>query len=808
KNPTHSGADADPATGSGHDPGGPSGKPDTASKATSKHHDGTKPNKDPPPDDVPTRRELKQKLAKAQQAPPGTPEDRPGKWERLNSELDKTTDRKRRAELLDARDKMAETKRHKIEEIENELNLERWLREHGGVRTQLREILRTWRDHRNNPPLENWKHRDGLTRTDYFVLVLEQIRQRHGVTLRNSQIVAAILMLDHGLRGFRVRDPLRGVVVELATGEGKTNAAMLAAWARVMEDHAMKGAGRQGVHVMTHSTPLARDAVNDYRPVAEGLGLTVRLLDEQFVSPRQRRRAYQAHVTIGSASEFVFDFLRDQKAGPAERVQGGRGFALVDEADMVLLDWGGSPHKLAEAIDAAARDREVYWARDQALRLRKTEFGVDRHGLVTISKKQRARISERLGTVLTDQQVADLVNARRAMRLRLNEDYKIAYGSEISQIEILDNLNGRALAGRRWSSGLHEAVEAKHGLPVGHAQRTIAETTMAKYLDTYSTVAGMTGTAIMGRAPHLFRKLYHLGVEKVERHNPDRLHTDPPVVYATEAAQLAALAKKIKARHWTQDPAPELVIFRTPAAAETFAAMLSSNGVHVRVLNALDHRSGITYEDAVVAAAGRPHTVTVATNIIGRGADIKLGAGHEAAKKVVIEAGGLKVTMGSLFESPRATRQGFGRAGRQGEPGRARQVLSLDDPLLGLTAWEREQLARLADKNGVIPAKLANKLVKKAKKRTEKAAARQLEGVVTGKTAPETEIVHTTDGAALGTRTRTGAGAADDPRVQRARERVRERAAGLRSARERADTAAHDQLDGIPGDPLRQATTG
>ncbi|HEY4418270.1 MAG TPA: hypothetical protein VGN22_02060, partial [Pseudonocardia sp.] len=670
---------------------------------------------------------------------------------RLEDELARTTDYSRRRELLDARprhDRPVTEAQARVDAAEHELTKERRTR---AYRPEITAIKTLWSDEAGIQALrERVEGGERLNRVESFALIAEQIRLTHGKRLHDVQLAGAIAMDGGGPLSTRIRFALtrgrtaRGNVVEMSTGEGKTFTGMLPAMKRGFENR-VAGVDGRGVHVMTSDSQLARGAVTAYRKVASELGLTVRLRSRGNPGARS---AYEADITIGSATDLIFDFLEDQRRPAAERVQRGHAFALVDEADMVMLDWGASPHRLAEAVQGSARRAELVRARDVARGLERGEYSVRGGGPVTISRRQASRIEQRTGQVLSDQQRIDLANAALAERMQLDWDYKIA---DRVRIEVLDNPNGRAKHGQRWSQGLHEALEAKHKLPIGRPQQTIAQATVVQYLRNYRNAAAMTGTAWEARG--LFRNLFRMDVVRIEPNLPSRLNIRQRQVYASERALHNALATEVVMRKG--NPAPELLIMRTPAQAEAFAAILRERGVTVQVLNALDER--IAFEDAVVAAAGRPYAVTVATNIIGRGTDIILGGRGKGgpvdlpAQRLVTEAGGLRVTTAGVFESFRATRQGFGRAGRQGSPGSAGEVLSLDDPILARYAGKRA-LARLEKTYGAsrspIPARAVNRLVERAVARAEKAGARRLTEVVRGKIGPETEVVQAVDSTA------------------------------------------------------------
>ncbi len=344
--------------------------------------------------------------------------------------------------------------------------------------------------------------------------------------------------------------------------------------------------------------------------------------------------------------------------------------------------------------------------------------------------------------------------AKSAERLVEGVDFVVVDGV---RAEILDNLNGRTRVGQRWSNGLHEALESRLDLTIRPAQETIASTTMRRYLRSYRSVSGMTGTAWQSRG--LIRNLYRMRVVRIPTRQLGRLEIRRTEVYGSTGAWMTGLADQIVARRAAINP--ELVLLKTPLQVELFAEMLRERGVDVQVLSADGRR--ILFEDAVTAAAGMPHAVTVATNIIGRGTDILLGGRgigpfrRGPAAPTIETAGGLRVTTASLFESARAIRQGFGRAARQGERGSAGLVVALDDPLL-TRFGDPVELARLREEFGdsaaPIPAERIGSLVDDAVAAAQQASERALRSAIRGRTTTESEFVRTLD---EGRTVRTGA---------------------------------------------------
>ena len=702
-------------------------------------------NRGPP---SPTKRALKNAVAAAKQKLEDAFRARSMFLDRLQEEYRRSGAERR--EQLDRQrrdyDPYVEKARKELYEAQLSRNLFKALRRDGYKK--LHDAMQISAKLRYDTPygelIEQLRAHKQLKDEQYYAVIAEKIRRSTGIELRAVQLAAA-MMLDRGVRSWWGKQ-LRGVIAELGTGEGKTVVGMVTSLKRALQyqaERAMGGAAH-GVHVMTHNRQKAIDAWKEYRRVADQLGVDVALVAERSKPIDVRRKAYEADVTIGSArSEFVFDYLDDQVMPADRRVQASRRFALIDEADMILLRV--DDYRLARRIAASARRADLKRAREIADDLQSDEFSFSKRKGITISKAQAKRIARRIEHPLTKQQIKDVINARWAAR----EEFGGTYVTRGAKVEILDNETGRAKSGQRYSDGRHEAIEDRLGLPVGDAQLTIAETTMAKYLNAYRELSGMTGTA--GRS-RLYRAHFGLGVVQIPSHSRPSLDLRELRVYRSEAGQMAALADQVASRKSHErlqagrgDLRPELIIFRTPRQTEAFARLLHERGVSAEVLNAFEWRAGREME--VVAAAGRPYQVTVATNMIARGTDIKLGGDPQfhlvmTARRAVLDAGGLRLTVGSTFESPRAVRQAFGRAGRQGEPGSVGQVLSLDDPILRAYGSKRS-IRKLEKEAGdvAIPAEKVEKLVRRAVRKAERAQDAHFKAIVTGKRKADRSVV-------------------------------------------------------------------
>ena len=485
-----------------------------------------------------------------------------------------------------------------------------------------------------------------------------------------------------------------GWVAEMRTGEGKTLAATLPSYL-----HALAGCG---VHVLTVNDYLARRDAEHVGQVHRWLGLDVGLVSPTQSDLAAKKAAYRCAITYGTPTEFGFDYLRDNLAPAASsQVQRGHHYALVDEADSVLVDEARTPliisapslddletYRLLASV-VAPMQRDVHYDVDEESRtVWPTELGV--------AAAEAALGIDNLYDGSSAGYPHFLRAALRAKELyRRDRDYVVVDG----QVRVVDESTGRVLAGRRWAEGLHQAVEAKERVAVQPEDRTMATVTLQSYFRLYSRLAGMTGTAA-AEADELER-VYGLHVVAIPTHRPMVRQDEPDLVFRTDAEKMAAVVDDILDRHSTGQPV--LVGTASVERSEQLARVLSGRGVRCRVLNAKQH----DLEAQVVAEAGRLGAVTVATNMAGRGTDIILGgpppasptgasdrsrAACEDEAARVRAVGGLCVLGTERHSSRRVDDQLRGRAGRQGDPGQSRFYLSLDDDLLrlfagGATTW-------------------------------------------------------------------------------------------------------------------------
>ena len=536
-----------------------------------------------------------------------------------------------------------------------------------------------------------------------------------------------------------------GNIAEMKTGEGKTLVGTLPAYL-----NALSG---DGVHVVTVNDYLARRDAEMVARVHRFLGLTVGVIDPAM-RPDQRKPAYACDITYGTNNEFGFDYLRDNMAfASADFVQRGHNFAIVDEVDSILVDEARTPLIISGPAESATK----WYAEFARLAVRMkldTHYEVDeKKRTIAVSEEGVEFVEDQLGldnlyeSVHTPL-VGYLNNAVKAHTLfHRDKDYIVTNG----EVMIVDEFTGRVLEGRRYSEGMHQAIEAKEKVEIKDENQTLATITLQNYFRLYDKLSGMTGTAMTEASE--FATIYKLGVVPIPT-NKDMIRLDlPDVVYKTELAKFEAVVEDIAER--VEVGQPVLVGTTSVAKSEILSKMLLRAGVPHEVLNAKYHER----EASIIAQAGRKGAVTVATNMAGRGTDIMLGGnaqftadaelharglsplgdleGYEAAypnalKKAqqrvseehdeVVEAGGLYVLGTERHESRRIDNQLRGRSGRQGDPGESRFYLSLGDDLMRLfnSAAVESMMDRLNIPDDVpIESKIVTRAIRSAQSQVE-----------------------------------------------------------------------------------------
>jgi preprotein translocase subunit SecA len=598
-----------------------------------------------------------------------------------------------------------------------------------------------------------------------FAIVREAGRRTMGMRHFDVQLIGGMVL--HG-----------GNIAEMKTGEGKTLTATLAVCLNALQ--------RKGVHLVTVNDYLARRDAEWMSPIYRSLGFTVGVL-QNMQSYEDKQQAYACDITYGTNSEFGFDYLRDNMATSLEeKVQhGGRytedgkplathNFAIVDEVDNILIDEARTPLIISGAPEQAA-DFYVKFARlakqmqpgkkPEGLDPRaKKEFVADfdfefdeKHKTVSVTERGVAKAEKFMGIdhlyrAENGHLVNHLIQALKAESLyKRDVDYAVIDG----EVRIIDEFTGRILEGRRWSEGLHQAVEAKEGVRIQEESQTLATITLQNYFRMYDKLAGMTGTALTEATE--FMKIYKLGVVQIPTNRPMVRGDRNDQVYKTKEGKWTAVTKEIVERHRAGQPV--LVGTISVEVSELLSERLKRQGVPHTVLNAKPEHAA--REAEIVAEAGQPGAVTIATNMAGRGVDIKLGGNAEHLTRLelaklglkpgdpdyderfaeilpaieervaaghdhVLDAGGLFIVGTERHESRRIDNQLRGRSGRQGDPGESRFFLSAEDDLVRLFAGDR--IYRILDRLGStddegheepIEAGMLSKQIEKAQRKVE-----------------------------------------------------------------------------------------
>jgi preprotein translocase subunit SecA len=478
----------------------------------------------------------------------------------------------------------------------------------------------------------------------------------------------------------------RGNVIEMRTGEGKTLTASLP-----MFVHALAG---RGALLATSNDYLAQRDASEMAPLYRSLGLSVGVITSEM-SREQRRASYQCHVTYGTMKEFGFDFLRDHSmqreqqqrelwyggaaGGVAESaaskpVHRDPHFLLIDEADSILIDDARTPLIISSANDAGAQEQQMSlyrWAAQHTDQYEEDEHywydrerrSVDLTPEGTAMVRNISKPAELAGVGLLE--MYDFVE--RAIQVardyKCDRDYVVREG----EIVIVDESTGRISEGRRWSRGIHQAIEAKEGVELTLDTNTSAKVTVQSFVSRFPCIAGMTGTAFSAKKE--FKKIYHAGVQVIPTNKPSQRIENPIKFFHTEAEKFDEVVKDVAEVHDTGRPI--LIGTRSIAKSVQLSALLSQAGVEHEVLNARQ----VEREAQIIESAGEFGRVTVATNMAGRGTDIKINA-H------VRELGGMHVIGTEMHESSRIDQQLFGRCARQGDPGSVQLYIAAEDKLL------------------------------------------------------------------------------------------------------------------------------
>ncbi|HEV2029526.1 MAG TPA: preprotein translocase subunit SecA [Candidatus Dormibacteraeota bacterium] len=524
-----------------------------------------------------------------------------------------------------------------------------------------------------------------------FALCRESSRRTIGLRHFDVQLVGGIVLHQ-------------GKIAEMKTGEGKTLVASVALY--------LNGLAGKGVHLVTVNDYLARRDAGWMGPIYHLLGLSVGinvgsvgtyLYDPEFVDethpdsrlqhlrPVTKHEAYLADITYCTNSELAFDYLRDNMARDlAQCSQRDLNYAIVDEVDSILIDEARTPHIISGQSEESTEKYYEYarWAarlnvdEDYEVDLKHKSASLTEAGIAKMERWTGIRNIYDLENVIEAHQINQALKAKTLFRR--DQEYLVKDGEVI----IVDEFTGRTMPGRRWSDGLHQAVEAREGVKVQQEQKTIATITVQNYFRQYDKLAGMTGTALTEAEE--FHKIYGLDVVIIPTNQNMVRKDSPDVIYKTEESKFEAVIDEIV--ELNKEKRPVLVGTVSVEKSERLSRMLEKRGVKHNVLNAKQHER----EAAIVAEAGQPAAVTIATNMAGRGTDIVLGAG-------VTDVGGLHIIGTERHESRRIDNQLRGRAGRQGDPGSSRFFISLEDDLMKIFGPAADRIGRLMDSLEVEP---------------------------------------------------------------------------------------------------------
>jgi preprotein translocase subunit SecA len=625
----------------------------------------------------------------------------------------------------------------------NDLEAEMELLEDDEIRSEFTELRERAA---NGEPLDSLVY-------ESFALTREAGKRALGMRHFDVQLIGGMVLND-------------GSIAEMKTGEGKTLTATLAV--------ALNALSGKGVHLVTVNDYLARRDAEWMKPLYDMLGVTVGVLSSEENDPAVKREAYAADVTYGTNSEFGFDYLRDNLAiDLADKVQRGWNYAIVDEVDNILIDEARTPLIISGQPEQAA---DLYYQfaklapmlepgkKPEGFETKSKDWEApydyepdEKHKTVAVTEKGVDKAEKFLG--IDNMYLAEhgnlvnhLIQALKAESLyKRDVDYAVIDG----EVKIIDEFTGRILEGRRWSEGLHQAVEAKEGVAIQEENQTVATITYQNYFRRYDKLSGMTGTAITEATE--FMKIYELQVVEIPTNEPMIRADKNDQIYKTKEGKWNAVLKEIEGRHAKGQPV--LVGTISVEVSELLSERLREKNIPHTVLNAKPEHAA--REAEIVAEAGRPGAVTIATNMAGRGVDIKLGGnpehlthqellgrGHEPdsdewnrdwdavfpehEKRVeehrhsVMEAGGLFILGTERHESRRIDNQLRGRSGRQGDPGESRFYLSAEDDLVRLFAGDR--IYRILDRLGptseegeeeAIEAGMLSKQIENAQKKVE-----------------------------------------------------------------------------------------
>ena len=558
------------------------------------------------------------------------------------------------------------------------------------------------------PPVDDTKILNEIL-PDAFAVAREASKRVLGLRPYDVQLIGGMVLHE-------------GAVAEMKTGEGKTLVAMLPAY--------LNGLTGRGVHVVTVNDYLAQRDAGWNGPIYDFLGLTVGVIineasfiydaeyendehdDERFLhlKPCTRKEAYEADITYGTNNEFGFDYLRDNMTSEVQYLrQRELNFAIVDEVDSILIDEARTP--LIISAPAGDNPEQYYQFAKVASRLTPEDYIFDeKRRSVTLTDKGIEKVQKILGVeiIYSTKNTPLVYHLEEAIRAEVvfkrDKDYVVTNSGEVI---IVDEHTGRLMQGRRYNEGLHQAIEAKEGVAVKQESMTLATISFQNFFRLYKKLSGMTGTAFTEAEE--FRQIYALEVIQIPPNKPIVRVDKDDLIYKTKAAKLKAIAEEIKKYH--EKGQPVLVGSDSIANNEEIAAYLEQYGLPYEILNAKNNER----EAAIIAKAGEKGAITLATNMAGRGTDIKLGEG-------VKDLGGLVVIGSARHDSRRVDNQLRGRGGRQGDPGTTQFFVSCEDDLMRIFQGDRVKMlmTRLGvDEDMPIQTRSISKTLEAAQKRIE-----------------------------------------------------------------------------------------
>lgn len=536
--------------------------------------------------------------------------------------------------------------------------------------------------------LSNGKTLDALLPEAYAV-VREMSKRKLGQRHFDVQLIGGIVMHQ-------------GKISEMKTGEGKTLTATLPLYLNALEG--------KGVHLVTVNDYLARRDSEWMGTIFRALGLTVSCLQNDM-SDSERKQVYQADIIYATNNELGFDYLRDNmKFRLEDYVQRDLNFAIVDEIDSILIDEARTPLIISGSADKSSK---LYVHADRVMqRLQKgVDFDVDekaRSVQLTESGNDKVEAAFNIENLYAIEHLTLLHHCMQALKAHSLFRRDVEYVVKDKQVLIVDEFTGRILPGRRYSDGLHQALEAKEGVEIERESQTLASITLQNYFRLYKKLAGMTGTA-MTEAEE-FYKIYKLNVIAVPTNRPMVRKDEADLIFLSKNSKYAAIVEDVQERHRKGQP----VLIGTIAieTSELLSNILKAQGIPHEVLNAKQHQR----EAEIVEFAGRPGQVTIATNMAGRGTDIKLNPES-------VRAGGLYILGTERHESRRIDNQLRGRSGRQGDPGESRFYISLDDDLIRIFAGDtlKKNMQRFGMKEDeVIESRFVSKTIERSQEKVEK----------------------------------------------------------------------------------------